>query len=606
MYDEEQPAGSRRQVLEGELLPAQKSGTYAATRAAIDVQIATAKAYPRSLQAVGNNLRNWCTGDEQTAEACVYSLKRSGKTIRGPSIRFAEIVTHAWGHLRIDARIVDEGREHIIVRGECHDLQSNNVWAQDVTRRITTSEGRRYDTDLIGVTMMAAASIAQRDSVLKCVPAFIWRPAFDACLSRIAGDVRTLNDRRIKAVGQFSVLGVSAQQVFRKFGVSTINDISADHLIDLLGTFNAIREGETTVEAQFGEEQITSKSLGGSPLGAAEDDGTDAPVPAEQPAEPQKQAEARPSQGRAAKPSETPKREQASDRKASAQRSRAEQRPRSAGRQDRDVDAPPPAAEQLAAAAAKEEAAAKSSAPARAAAQAQPAAAKPVAEEKPAAAAPSAQEPAAAEAPGTQQGRYLDPKAGQSVDSLMRYWENDCLTCKTVDELRALAVSYGPRFEGRLNEEQEEMVREAYEAREEQIKEEVEADGRRRAAEAYEKAQNGDEPAVAEAASASVDEQSEPAKDEDDGGGEDDGEPEPQAEATSPMIERCADMEPVEPGPKKIWRDMVAYLDGADTANGVNERYAELEKNGTIAKLPEDAALNARTARFRIKKTKPA
>jgi hypothetical protein len=256
----------------GEILPP-ATGLYASVAAQMDKSLTTARAFPRSLARVGLVLSQFVSSDEKLAESCLYSLKRGGRTIQGPSARFAEALAYAYGHLRVDARLVEEGKDYIVVRGEAHDLERNVIFAQDVTRRIVDSKGRRFDVDLISVTYMAAASIAQRDCILKAIPSFIWRPAFEAVLQRITGDVKTLADRRVKAIGQFAVLGVSADQVFRKIGVATINDVTADHLVELVGTFQAIKAGDTTVEAEFGDTKITSKSRGGSPLAAPEDTG---------------------------------------------------------------------------------------------------------------------------------------------------------------------------------------------------------------------------------------------------------------------------------------------------------------------------------------------
>lgn len=561
MYDDDGPS-QNLPGFAGRMEP-QKTGTYAATRAAIDVQITTAKAYPRSMDQVAKALQRWCTGDDQTAESCIYSLNRGGKTIRGPSIRFAEILAASWGHLRVDARIVDEGRDFIVVRGECHDLQSNNVWAQDVTRRITNSGGKRYDADLIGVTMMAAASIAQRDSVLKCIPPFIWRPAFEACLSRIVGDVKTLSDRRIKAVGQFSMLGVTADQVFKKLGVSGINEITADHLVDLIGTFNAIRENETSVEAQFGDTRITTRALGGSPLAAEEDDGKDepaggqeqAPAAVEQPARPEPApAEPAPAaQQRAPDPAPEPAR---SGRKASEAK---KEEPRQRGtRRDRDADAT--------AATHGEE---------------------PAAQQQPTPAAAPAPEPV--------------PANALSVGALLRFWENDCARCNTRDELKALAVSYGPKFEGKLNEAEEREVGEIYDARAEEIGKEEAARSQRQAASAYEAAKNGEGPAepapAARPAAPEPSPEPAPAK----------AAPAPAAApAVSTMIERCSDVAPSDPAARKIWEEIVIDLDASKNKQEVQDRYEALEKSGKIAQLPQDDALNIRTVRFRIKNSKPA
>lgn len=264
-------------TITGEVLPP-ATGLYAAVAAQIDRSISTARAFPRNMAAVSAELARYVAMDDRTAEAAVYTLKRSGKTIQGPSARFAEMLAYAYGHLRIDARVVEEGKDYIVVRGEAHDLQRNVVYSQDVVRRITDSTGKRFSVDMIGITAMAAASIAQRDCVLKVIPSPLWRPSFEAALSRITGDVKTLADRRIRAVGQFSVLGVTAEQVFKRLGIAGINDISPEHLVELAGTFTAIRDGQTTVEAEFGDTLVTARSNGGSPLAAPEDNGDAAPA----------------------------------------------------------------------------------------------------------------------------------------------------------------------------------------------------------------------------------------------------------------------------------------------------------------------------------------
>src|SRR5262245_66016358 len=61
-------------------------------RAQIDTQIATARAYPRSVRTAINNILTLATLDEQTAVECVYVLSRGKKPVRGPSVRLAEIV----------------------------------------------------------------------------------------------------------------------------------------------------------------------------------------------------------------------------------------------------------------------------------------------------------------------------------------------------------------------------------------------------------------------------------------------------------------------------------------------------------------------------------
>ena len=51
----------------------------ALNRAEIDIQIATAKQYPRDINAVLNKIATYATMDRETAEDCFYVLRREDK-----------------------------------------------------------------------------------------------------------------------------------------------------------------------------------------------------------------------------------------------------------------------------------------------------------------------------------------------------------------------------------------------------------------------------------------------------------------------------------------------------------------------------------------------
>src|SRR5689334_11587126 len=82
------------------------SAMEAIQRAEIDVQIATAKRYPRQLSLVKSHMMSFATLDQETAEACFYNLPRGGKNIQGPSVRLAEIAVSCYGNLRAGSRIL--------------------------------------------------------------------------------------------------------------------------------------------------------------------------------------------------------------------------------------------------------------------------------------------------------------------------------------------------------------------------------------------------------------------------------------------------------------------------------------------------------------------
>lgn len=218
------------------------------TRAEYDVQIATAKKYPRSVKQFVTDALGMVTLTTETADDCIYALPRDGKTIEGASARFAEIILHAWGNCRAGARVVGEDGKFVTAQGVCHDLQSNTLIAYEVRRRITNKSGVRYNDDMISVTANAASSIALRNAILKAVPKAFWNPIYEAARKTVLGDHKTLVNRRADALAIMQKFGVTQEAVFKILGVSGAEEITIDHLPILKGYATALRDGDTTLE----------------------------------------------------------------------------------------------------------------------------------------------------------------------------------------------------------------------------------------------------------------------------------------------------------------------------------------------------------------------
>lgn len=233
-----------------ELVQIDTTALSAIVRAEIDTQIATARQFPRSIKGAIGNILTLATLDEDTAIECIYALKRSGKPIRGPSIRLAEIIATQWGNNRSGAQVVaiDRVNKVITAEGFFHDLESNSATKSTIQRRISDSKGRIYSDDMLAVTGNAACSIAKRNAVLAGVPKGVWRKAVEAAEQIIRGDVKTLVERRDAAVKAFAHFNISPEQVFTVLEVAGIDDINIDDLVTLRGFYSALRNGETTVE----------------------------------------------------------------------------------------------------------------------------------------------------------------------------------------------------------------------------------------------------------------------------------------------------------------------------------------------------------------------
>lgn len=224
----------------------------------IDVQVSTAKKFPRSIGLAKRRMVEMATLDEETAKACGYALKRKDKGgkivwIEGPSIRMAEIAVSCWGNLRYGARVIEETDRFIVAQGVCYDLEANVFNTIEVRRRITDRNGRKYGDDMVGVTANAACAIAQRNAVFKVVPRAIINAAYAAAMAAACGDAKTFTQRRQNAVGEFKKLGVTTEELLAVLGKPTggPEDIDTTDLRRLHGLLTAINDGETTVDAVF-------------------------------------------------------------------------------------------------------------------------------------------------------------------------------------------------------------------------------------------------------------------------------------------------------------------------------------------------------------------
>ena len=242
------------QVLEPEKVEVlQLSGTEslaALNRSEIDVQIATAKQYPRNLSQVLNNIETLATLDKETAAACFYMLRRQGKLIEGPSVRMAEIIASSWGNIRVQARIIGNDGKMITAQGVCHDLESNYAVSTEVKRRITGKDGRTF-SDMQVVTGNAACAIAMRNALFKVVPMALVNKVIAKAKKVSLGEATSLEESRKKMIDYFGKIGVDQQHLFDYLSVEKVDEINTDMVVELRGLATAINEGTTTVQETF-------------------------------------------------------------------------------------------------------------------------------------------------------------------------------------------------------------------------------------------------------------------------------------------------------------------------------------------------------------------
>ena len=253
---------------EPEIMERDNEGTLTVlTRAEIDTQIATAKTYPRSISRFKTQAASMATLDDETAASMFYSLPRDGKTVEGPSARFAEVAACAWGNLRFGARVVSDEGKFLTAQGVCHDLESNISITYEVQRRITKRNGDRYSDDMIVVTGNAASSIALRNAVLKVIPKAYWNPVLQQARHVAIGDAKTLASRRQQVFEYFGKMGVTKDRVLAVLEITSEEDFTLDHMATLTGLRTAIKDGDITVDDAFPAPKppVGKGDLGGKP-----------------------------------------------------------------------------------------------------------------------------------------------------------------------------------------------------------------------------------------------------------------------------------------------------------------------------------------------------
>jgi len=228
---------------------------YSQDKATIDMQISTAKAYPRNVKRALDNSIIMATMDTETAQTCSYSLPRGGKTISGASVHLAKILAQNWGNLRVEAKVISIEPKQITSQAVAFDLENNLAIKVEVKRSIVDRTGKRFNDDMIVVTGNAGNSIALRNAILSVIPKAIVDKVYNEAKNKITGDISDktkLMDKRKQVLDGFKdVYGVSEAEVLKVIGKASIEHIDSDNIVTLIGIAQAIKDGDTSVDDMF-------------------------------------------------------------------------------------------------------------------------------------------------------------------------------------------------------------------------------------------------------------------------------------------------------------------------------------------------------------------
>ncbi len=240
----------------------------------VDLAISTAKKFPRELAQCKKDTLYLAAADQETAEACFFSLPRKKTNadgskedinIEGESIRLAEIMLSTWKNIKFGKRIlsIDKIAKKITAQAVVYDLQNNVYASVDETRNICTSKGYLYSEEMITMTGRAAQSIALRNATFQVIPKVFFKQILNEIKAVAAGSKmgtmvdpkdwkqKPLDERAKNAVKFFTNWGVSEDRIFNAIGVKSIDEITEEKLQTLTGIRSGINQGEVSIADAF-------------------------------------------------------------------------------------------------------------------------------------------------------------------------------------------------------------------------------------------------------------------------------------------------------------------------------------------------------------------
>lgn len=223
-------------------------------RAMVVAQMEFAQKYPRRIGAFLAQVEKFVTSSVPVAESCIYVVNVGGNNnAEGASIRFAETLAAAYGHLNYGSQIIEQTDRYVTAMGACIDLQTNTRFVCQVKETTLDKNGRPYSERQRNKIAGVAQAKAQRNAILKVIPRTLWQGCLDKAYDIIHGDAETLEQRRARVVQWVDRLRINngRARMLAALGITAIEEIGRPEIERLAGMKTAINDGEIEVEDAF-------------------------------------------------------------------------------------------------------------------------------------------------------------------------------------------------------------------------------------------------------------------------------------------------------------------------------------------------------------------
>jgi len=228
----------------------------ATTRAAEEVKarMVIAKRFPRDEATSFARIMKACQRTS-LAERAEYQYPRGGQTVRGPSIRLAEVLARAWGNVDAGFAELEQRDGESVVEAFAWDLETNTriVRTFTVPHKRDTKKGSYKLTDSRDIYELVAnqAQRRVRACILGIIPGDVVDAAVDRCQKTLAGSSKEpLSDRVRVMVAAFSEFGVSGEMISARLG-HKLEVVTEGQLAELRRVYTSIRDGVSDAAQWF-------------------------------------------------------------------------------------------------------------------------------------------------------------------------------------------------------------------------------------------------------------------------------------------------------------------------------------------------------------------
>jgi len=223
---------------------------------------------PRDEMEARDRILTACKRTEFAGKA-EYSRPQGGKSIKGPSIRFAELALREWGNILSEVQTLYDDESIRRVRVSVLDLETNAQFSKDLQIKKTierkNKKGREEDvlgerlnsyketvyilraTDEEMYTKEAAwVSRILRNEGLRLIPTDIIEEGMDQARKTVAN--RAIQDpegEKKRLLDAFSGIGIKPKEV-EKYIKHSLDTISPPEIVNLRIVYQSIKDGEST------------------------------------------------------------------------------------------------------------------------------------------------------------------------------------------------------------------------------------------------------------------------------------------------------------------------------------------------------------------------